>query len=250
MNISQKRYIPQDLYSFTKLIKFKNYPLQLLGSSGIASQRFYSDYDLFSSIKDKNCEKVYYTLKSILEKTEDHPDMYFIEIKIQLKTGRKIRNFIELEKFCKVFKDIEFVKYDFVIWVNNKFVELSVIYSFSESETSFEDSIKQDIKELTKEKQYYKVLKRLFSLLLSSERTIEVNHKLIMLSKFFNSPFGQLYRNNSNLKAIKLLLENYEDEETKRRAELNLKDLKLNLKDIKRLEKIYNTEAKNLLNFF
>jgi hypothetical protein len=43
-----------------------------------------------------------------------------------------------------------------------------------------------------------------------------------------------MYQTASNLKAIKLLLENYDDEETIRRALVNLKDIKVepNLKKI------------------
>ena len=73
------------------------------------------------------------------------------------------------------------------------------------------------------------------------------------MSKFFNSEWGKLYAETANLKAIKLLLENYDDEETIKRALLNLKDLKIepNLNKIdsiiKSYEDKYNKEAKKVL---
>ena len=48
---------------------------------------------------------------------------------------------------------------------------------------------------------------------------------MVHLTRLFNSPIGKLYAQNSNLKAIKLLLEHFKDEDTKKRAIINLKDI-------------------------
>jgi hypothetical protein len=81
---------------------------------------------------------------------------------------------------------------------------------------------------------------------------LENTERYIFLSKFFNSEWGKLYAETANLKAIKLLLENYDDEETIKRAILNLKDIKVSPdldkidKLIKSNEKKYNKEAEKI----
>jgi hypothetical protein len=248
MNITEKRFIPQDLIPFTKLLQYPHQRIMLLGSAGLASQRYYSDYDLLTIIPDKDCEKIYNTIKNIIEKSENNPDMYFIEIKIQTLDGNKIRKL--KDTFCNKVQNIDFIKLDYVIRIQNKFVELSIIYkvlNHQGGESSFVESVKDDIKELCKEGEYYKVLKRCFSILTKQPKSPDRDKRLILLTNFFNSPVGQIYQDASNLKAIKLLLQHYRDTDTIRKVELNLKDLKLDLKDIPRLSRAYNKEALKIL---
>lgn len=255
MNITDRRNLPTELYPFIKLLQYpqKDSRIKILGSAGFASQRFYSDYDLFTKVrKNPKCYKTYIHINEIIEKTSLNPNMYFIEFKLETTKGLKYKVYpneaIDFNKFCEFYKDIEFIKLDYIIRIENRFLELSIIYSFNPSKTNYIDSIKNDIKTLTKEKKYFKVLKRIFSLLTKQKKSIDRDNKLIILSKFFNSPIGLQYQNVSNLKALKILLENYNDVDTIKKVELNLKDLRLNLKDISKLEKDYNKEAKKLLN--
>jgi hypothetical protein len=246
MNITEKRYIPQELYPFIKLLKIGSNQIKLLGSAGLASQRYYSDYDLLTPIDRKmSCERFYNSLRSVLEITENNPNMYFIEIKIQT-SKRKVRELPDKGKFCKIYDDIEFVKLDYIIRLEGRFVELSIIYSLKRGD-EFEESVKKDIDELYRERKYYKVLKRIFSLLTKSPKSIERDRKLVLLTNFFNSEVGRKYQDASNLRAIKLLLENYGDEDTRNKAELNLRNLKMELGDITGLERFYNKEAKKII---
>lgn len=248
MNIIEKRYIPQDLYPYVKVLQYDKSPIKLLGSAGLASQQYYSDYDMLSVVDEISCKKAYSTISSIIEKAENNPNMYFIEFKLQTKKGRKIREVPEdLSKFCQYFRDIEFIKLDYIVRIQSRFVELSIIYSFSKGEEDFKMSVKKDIKELYDEGKYYKVLKRIFSIVSKEKKSAERDNKLVLLTNFFNSEVGKMYQDASNLRAIKLLLENYEDEDTRRKAELNLKDLKLKLSDVSKLERVYNREAKKVL---
>lgn len=79
----------------------------------------------------------------------------------------------------------------------------------------------------------------------------QLEKKVVMLSKFFNSEFGKLYVIYNNLEAIKLMIENYDDIDAKKRIELNLKDIgvkQVNLEKTKReLSKLFNEEAKKYL---
>ena len=76
--------------------------------------------------------------------------------------------------------------------------------------------------------------------------------RLLELSKFFNSKFGELYTIYSNLGAIKLMIENYDDARSKKMVKLNLQNIGVKEEDIdkvmKELEKLFNIEAERYLN--
>jgi hypothetical protein len=263
MEISQRRGIPSYLYTLTNKLKYDNYPIILAGTAGLASQQFYSDFDLLSIIDKKyTSEDAFNKIMDILKFSENFNDLYFIELKLQTKKGDKLKynsiDEINKKEFEKFYKDIDFIKMDFVIRLDNKFIELSIIYSFSGKKLSSDDIIKSlvdDISELKKEGNYFKALKRIFGIYNNkyvAEKLVDTS-KYKFLSQFFNSEWGKLYQTTSNLKAIKLLLEHYDDEETIKRALLNLKDLKIepNLNKIDGLiksnENKYNAKAKKIL---
>ena len=263
MEISQRRYIPQSIYNLIKILKYKSNPVMLLGTAGLASQQYYSDFDLFTQVEEnQDSNQAYNKILEIIKKMDSLNDAYFIEFKIQNKKGDKLKyNMIDefnKDDFDKFFKDIDFIKLDFVIRLGNKFIELSIIYSFNNkkfTDEEFIQSVVKDVDEQKKEGNYFKALKRVFAIYnnKSMKDKLENTERYIYLSKFFNSDWGKLYSETANLKAIKLLLEHYDDEETIRRALLNLKDLKvepdLNKIDslIKKNETKYNKEAQNVL---
>jgi hypothetical protein len=208
----------------------------------MASQQYFSDYDLLSIIDKKySNEYIYNTIHTIIKKTDELNDMYFIELKIQNKDESKKKFFniedINENDFIKSIKNLDFIKLDYIIRLNNKFIELSIIYSFKEiketdetndnNEKELLKNLNDDVKELQKEGNYFKSVKRIFNIYNSLNITKKLwdKSKMLKISDFLNSDIGALYAKNSNLKAIKLLLENYDDNETKRRALLNLKDL-------------------------
>ena len=141
-----------------------------------------------------------------------------------------------------MFKNINFVKIDYVLWFDYHFKELSIVYIFNGSKYGI-DEVKKDYEELIQEGNNYKALKRLFGLYKITNNKKEA----VKLTKFFNSSFGKLYEVNSNLKTL-LMMPN---EDT--RKEINLKFLKLspdmNLeKEIEKNDITLNNEAKkNLL---
>jgi len=55
--------------------------------------------------------------------------------------------------------------------------------------------------------------------------------KLKQLTQLFNSNIGKLYETNSNLKTIQLLKTMYNDIQTKKRIDINLKFLKIDPKE-------------------
>lgn len=259
MNILEpqdKIALDDSLKSLFNKLKFKRFPIVLKGSSSLKSQRYFSDYDLFSSIKGKYSSKVAFKeFSKILSRLFDTPDVYFTELKLQTKDGNKYKWFpfenFNGADFAKEWDSVDFVKLDCILRSNNRFIEVSIIYKFSVDKLTKTDYVKEledDIEGLKKENKYYKILKRLFSI-----AKLNKNKELLLkLNSVFNSNLGALYQKISNLEAIKLLLTYYKDDITKKKAEINLKDIKedsdlsqLN-KNISKNSKILNKSAKEI----
>lgn len=206
---------------FLKYLKFKKQKIVIKGTSSLKSQYYYSDYDLYSKIKRHYKHRtIANELNRILNQNIN--DMYFIENKIQYMNGEKLKNINFKSTMFK--KPVSFVKIDYIVRIDNIFRELSIIYDFKNEDIDVESKkqdLQNDINDLIKEGKYYKTLKRLFSIY-----KIEKNKKgLLTLTRFFNSNYGKIYALNSNLIAIQLLLKNYDDEMTKRKVMINLKDI-------------------------
>ena len=247
-----------DLKKIIKLLTYKKYKIQLKGSSSLASQRYFSDYDLFSVIPKSEKEGFYTFLYELICNIEDgkEGDIYFIELKMQTKQNKKIRVYpnmkLNKDSYVKVFDKLDFIKIDLICRVDNRFVEVSCIYSFSDSIPSQSDyimSLVEDIKELKKEKKYYKILKRQFNI----QKAESNKDELIRLSRIFNSDLGKEYKIISNLEALQSLLKFYQSPDIIKKVMINLKDLHLP-NDIKKIDdfikdksKRLNTQAKALL---
>jgi hypothetical protein len=233
-------------------LKFKNKPIKLNGSSSLKSTRYFADYD-FSTIIGKLNINDYEEFNRILEYIKSNNFIYFIELKIQLLNGDKIRCYT-IEEFTfdlykKHFYDVNFIKIDIISYIDYKFIEMSVIYDCGNKTINLIDSIKNDINELMKEGKYYKVLKRLFSL--NRLLGIKGDHKLLkQLTDIFNSEYGLLYSNISNVEACKTVKDRYKDKLTKTRIKDNLRYLGVSINNIDKYltknNKILNNYAKSL----
>lgn len=258
MDILQKKSLNEinnDIYKLINTIKIKDNKIILLGSSSLKSQQYFSDYDFYSSIKDKpDTDEAYKIFSEILDKIKNYNNCYFIELKLQKKNGNKkkfnkIDNFNKKD-FDKFYKDIDIIKIDLIFFTDYEFIEVSIIYNFSTDINTKEEYIKninKDITELKDEGNYYKVLKRLFSIYkLNNDKP-----KLLYLSKIFNSMLGKQYKKISNLNTILLLLDYYKDNNILKKVEINLKAIKepTSIKDIKKNQDKYynklNKEAKH-----
>lgn len=229
MDVLHKRNISEFDYKIIdiiKLLKFNKYKIDIKGSSSLKSQQFFSDYDLFCQIPDKiSGDEAYNTIINIVRSLEQF-GIYFIELKLQTLNNKKIRWYsadsINKNKFVKYFRDVDFIKLDIVANIDGRLTEISVIYKFGENNTiDYISSLKTDINELKKEHKYYKVLKRMFNIFKAEGD----KNKLVDLTKFFNSEYGQIYKRLSNLDAIKLVADNYDDNTTKKIVRYNLKEL-------------------------
>jgi hypothetical protein len=257
MDILQKKDksdFDNDLKDVIKVLRFKNVPMELKGSSSLKSQLYFSDYDLFTNIMlNYGVNEVYDEFRKILNNVISSYDLYFIEFKLQTKKGKKYRwhpnDEFKFEDFKKAFKDLDFAKIDIVLRTTNIFIEVSCIYKFSQEELPSEDYIsglKKDIKELKKEDNYYKVLKRLFNIF----KVEGDSHNIEVLTRVFNSELGKQYKKISNLEAIQSLKEYYKDADTKKKIEINLSDIKepQNENNLKKYKSELNQKAKKIYN--
>jgi hypothetical protein len=96
-------------------------------------------------------------IPKILTNTFNDPSIYVIELKIQDKDGLRDKLFdeeeITLDYIKKHYDDFNFIKFDFVINVDNTFTELSIIFSFNKDRPDIDiikKSFNDDIKLYTK----------------------------------------------------------------------------------------------------
>ena len=227
MNILEKRKINSYINDIVKNLTFKNNKLKLAGSASLASQRYYADYDFNCNIKTRKQTVIYNEFKRILSYSNDK--LYFIEFKIEYLDGTKLKlnnNKIKLS----MFKNIKFIKIDYIVFFDYVFKDISIIYNFNhikEDTPTKIERLKADYSELVKEGDIYKSLKRLFSIY----KIKKEYPKLKQLTQLFNSNIGKLYETNSNLKTIQLLKTMYNDIQTKKRIDINLKFLKIDPKE-------------------
>jgi hypothetical protein len=261
MNILDKKELTEfndQLIIIFKSLKFKDRPLEVKGSGSLRSQEYVGDYDLFTLINGVSARDSYDEFYRILNEITNHENCYFIEMKIQSLAKQKLRFYpkdkFNFKQFNKHFnKQLDFIKIDIIARIHNIFVEISCIYKFNETTMTSEQykhEINDDIKEYIKDNNYFKVLKRCFSLFKMNND----DQHLLYLTRIFNSSLGEMYSKFCNLETLKQLLKHYEDDDTKNKAILNLKDIKLpdNIYDIDTLiEKIkndLNKESKPIYN--
>ena len=214
--------------------------LQLKGSAGLTSQQYPSDFDLFSDVSeaDYSADQFLAFLKTLLAAVDEHPDCWFVELKVQTRSGKKVRlhpgdKFDELAaKVKKLWRKLDIIKIDLIARIEGQFSEVSCIYKFASAAVgteaataAYRQSLEDDIKELSAEKRWYKVLKRQFNLTKTEPESTERSARLKQLSKVFNGPLGELYQQLSRLEAIEIVVGLYPDAADK--ARIAIKDLRL-----------------------
>lgn len=217
MDIAEtKQGIDEEIRKFVNVLKLDNSPVVQLGTSSFKTQQYFSDYDLLSPITDRSlsAEKICAELRRILKSINEMDDIWFVELKIQNKDGSKEKFFpaditpLNCDKVDKAIKTLDYIKIDAVIFIRatNKLTELSIIYAFQDvpPDEVLINTISEDYKHYKSIGNIYKSLKRLFSVY----RLEGDKENMVKLSSLFNSEAGKLYSLSSNLKAVKLILEN------------------------------------------
>jgi len=249
MNVLQKRINTDEVLKLLSDLRYKNKPIELVGSASLQSQRYFSDYDFFSVVGKDSTKQSFDEFRNILSKIEANPNYYPIELKIQLKDGEKIKInppvLLDYAEYKEVYSKIDFVKLDLCIFSEFRFIEVSIIYKIYKdaafTKEVYLQELRQSIKELEEDKSHYKVLKRMFNIY----KVNGDNENLLKLTAFFNSDIGRQYQIKSNLEAIKLMREAYpKNERVKQKIKINLSKIKpYTLQDLNTLQGDVNKSA-------
>lgn len=211
----RKDKLDKELKPFIKALTFQQFPIIQLGTSSFKVMKYYGDYDLFSPINKKIPEgDICRDIKTILRETERLKNIYFVELKLQNaktkagKDGEK-KKWHTLDVNCDDFeeqiKDLDYLKIDYIIYTD-RLIELSIIYAFKPvpPDEDLLSMLDKDFKHYKDEGNLFKAYKRLFAY----ARLKKQYAKMKVLTELFNSETGKLYSINSNLKAIKMVLDN------------------------------------------
>ena len=133
MDINKKRLPSTDLQKLIKPLIFKNSRIELLGSAGLQSQQYYSDYDLYSVVKERlTPEEAYNECIRILDGVGREPNIFLVEYKIQRKDGSKTKFYDDdTLQGAGLFSSIKANSFVSSIdgWVFFKYNKLSMIFS-------------------------------------------------------------------------------------------------------------------------
>lgn len=249
--LQEKRNLNVFINNIIKKLKFKNYKINLIGTASLQNLLYFSDYDFNSIIKKKyNSLSIYKELIKIFNNTFE--DFYFIELKITYNDDSTLKIYDKNKINKSMFKNVKKIKVDYVLFYYYHFKELSIMYIFNNDTNDIIEKLKEDYMTFIKEKNYFKALKRLFSIYKITKK----NKEAVELLKYFNSDYGALYQTNSNLKTLLLLKglprNRVSQPELSRLIDINLKYLNLNPninieKEIKQNNKILNEDSKKYL---
>lgn len=256
MDIAEtKQGIDEEIRKFVNVLKLVGSPVVQLGTSSFKTQQYFSDYDLLSPISKRDIPpaKICVELTRILNSLDEMDDIWFVELKIQNNDGSKEKFFpkdthpLDCVKVAKAIKSINYIKIDAVIFIRatNKLTELSIIYAFQDVPANeiLIKQISEDYKHYKSVGNTYKSLKRLFSVY-----RLEGNRDMMVkLSSLFNSNTGKLYSLSSNLKAVKLILENdVSGKNLGEKVRVNLQDISKTIGKPLRTEKEVDRAIKQL----
>lgn len=189
--------------SFNSLSILSNHSI-LVGSASYKNILYTSDFDLTETLSTNDgLNLIYKSFLKIFSDAETDQDYYIIDFKCGETINKDpIRwNFKNLKKGYQIIDGIKYnfldclkmnamIKIDLVLILNGIFQEVSDVYVFNNNQKSKKDVIKNlslDMVELKKEGNYFKALKRLFSIELLNDK---VNKPLLDL---FNSDYGRFY---------------------------------------------------------
>jgi len=191
--------------------------INLIGSSNKREILYNSDYDLESHFTAKNKEEmlqqIYQHFKKVFIQAKKDPNVFIVDFKCGEIDGEPIRwSYADMMKgtksgvhFTECLMMKSTIKLDEIYLLNGSFVDITDNYYFnigghqnSPKPTKKEmiEGIKEDAKELLKEGNYYKALKRLY--------LIKPSQKLI---DYFNSEVGIINKARADLDILLILNE-------------------------------------------
>ena len=224
---------------------------RIVGSASIKSNIYYSDYDFFEKVNDVSEKDIYQHFRDMFIQVSNRENMIISDLKCGVNSnGEPIRwnqqqimrndnNGLTFEE-CVKHKGI--VKIDIIYLLNSRFIELTNVYQIViDGKSNMDYSVEQIVEEITneykqkiKEGNYFKSLKKLYSIM---KITKPSDLRLEKLLNYFNSPIGLLYRCKSDLETLLVAINS---------SEFDLNEVKNSLEMIKELISAFPVE--NIIN--
>jgi hypothetical protein len=194
--------------------------INIVGSANVKRNLYYSDYDLFQKVRGKSKQLIYNHFKAIFNIIKSSSNVVISDFKLgEDDKGESLRwDYNDIMKgenggvsFQDALKMESIIKLDIIIYVNGRFIEISEVYNVyldgkSNMNYSKDEVIKElteDYKELVNDGNYFKALKRMYSIIKLND---ENDSRLNILVDYFNQPIGLLYRCKSDLETINIIL--------------------------------------------
>jgi hypothetical protein len=246
----KKNKYPKEIEDVFKTLTI-NGKYQVIGSGSLEKIEYNSDYDLQEFINDKSnrrkanplrenvLDKIYNYFKKKFIYCKKNPNYFITDFKCGIgEDGEALR--WEYKDIIKGIKDdITFqealmqkstIKIDMIVFIEGIATEFSENYYFKIGSTTnyynedIELGIEKSLNEYLYMKNYWKVLKRLFSLMLRNKTKNKT--KLIKLIDFFNSDVGLMNKCKNEFDILLILLE-------QKFKKVNIDDIFYNIKKIK-----------------
>lgn len=205
----------------------------LIGSSKYRNIIYSNDYDLNENLKITDTKqilsKLYHEFLSIFDKAYNNSEYYILDFKCgyEDKTDEPIRwSYNDMKRGYKVLKrkytfeeclimTNNTIKLDMCVIIDGLFTDLNILYTVhikttnnkniqiekNETKDKYIETFNLDIEKYLKERNYFKVLKRYWSL------SIINKHLDKNVLNLFNSDYGRLYKLINTLEFIILMLE-------------------------------------------
>jgi len=194
--------------------------INIVGSASVKRSIYYSDYDLFERVSGKSETVILNHFISLFNIIKASDNVVITDFKVghDEKNNPLRWDFFDIHKginngfkFEDALKMKGIIKIDLVSFIGGRFIEISETYNISidgsenmdYSKDKIVNDILQDYKDLVKDDNYMKALKRLFSIMKLNNPD---DKRLIMIMNYFNSPIGLLYRCKADLETILLIL--------------------------------------------
>jgi hypothetical protein len=210
----------KDIQDMFHLVEFKYDNAIVMGTSSVGFN-YPADYDLFEIVKSDvslNALKssVAKGFKQMFSDIRKNKNVYFIEFMcgvnnegVPLKWSMKqvLKGVNGNYKLLDVLDEHSVIKIEIVVYESGKFIPISNVYEFknhgkgvNQERTTKDDvdSLSKDIVKFHEQKNYMKILKRLFIISIKTKN----EHLKNTLINIFQSDLGKLYMIKSNLDAM------------------------------------------------
>jgi len=194
--------------------------INVVGSANVKRNLYYSDYDLFQEVQGKSEQLIYNHFKAVFNIIKSSSNVVISDFKLgKDEKGDALRwDYNDIIKetnngvsFNDALKMESIIKLDIIIYINGRFIEISETFNIylngkpnmNYSKEEVIKNITEDYKELVNDGNYFKSLKRMYSILKLND---DNDTRLNILVDYFNQPIGLLYRCKSDLETINIIL--------------------------------------------